>query len=122
MAKFADDNIMDAGFTAMKSAVVREAVCSSQPATYSAIAAARLAEATLTSADMVIADGTTSGRKVTVAAKSGVSITASGTATHVVLHDNSSKIWLVTTVASQALTSGGTVDIGSWSDEIADPS
>lgn len=121
MAKAVDNTVLDAALGVVDNAI-RMAVCSSEPANYAAIAAATLAQATVSGADFTIADGDTSGRKVTVAAKSGVSITASGTATHIVLHDNSSTRLYVTTCASQALVSGGTVDIGSWKIEIADPS
>lgn len=121
MAKAVDNTVLDAAFGIVDNAI-RMAVCSSEPANYAAIAGVTLAQATMAGGDYTIADGDTSGRKVTVAAKSGVSITASGTATHIVLHDNSSTRIYVTTCASQALTSGGTVDIGSWKIEIADPS
>lgn len=120
MAKVVDNSVLDGAFAIVDNAI-REAVCSAQPANYAGIAAVTLAQATVASGDFTVADGTTSGRKVTVAAKTGVSITASGTATHIVLHDNSSVMLFVTTCASQALVSGGTVDIGSWVDEIADP-
>jgi hypothetical protein len=120
MAKVVDNSVLDAAFGIVDNAI-RMAVCSAQPANYAGIAAVRLAEATVAGGDFTIADGTTSGRKVTVAAKSGVSITASGSATHIVLHDNSAVMQYVTTCTTQALVSGGTVDIGSWAIEIADP-
>lgn len=121
MAKAVDNTVLDAAFGIVDNAT-RMAVCSSEPATFAAIAGVTLAQATMTGGDFTIADGDTSGRKVTVAAKTGVSITASGSATHVVLHDNTATRIYVTTVPSQTLTSGGTVDIGSWKIEIADPS
>jgi hypothetical protein len=120
MAKAVDNSVLDAAFGIVDNAI-RMRVCSGQPANYAGIAAVTLATATVAAGDFTIADGDTSGRKVTVAAKSGVSISASGTATHVVLDDNSSTLFYVTTVTSQPLTSGGTVDIGSWKIEIADP-
>ncbi|WP_372594894.1 hypothetical protein [Actinotalea sp.] len=120
MAKAVDNTVLDGAFAIVDNAI-RMAVCSAEPANYAGIAAVTLATATVSGADFTVADGDTSGRKVTIAAKSGVSITASGTATHIVLHDNSSTRLYVTTCPSQALVSGGTVDIGSWKIEIADP-
>lgn len=120
MAKKVDNTVLDGAFAIVDNAI-RMAVCSSEPANYAAIAAATLAQATVSGADFTAADGDTSGRKVTVAAKTAISITSSGTATHVVLHDNSSVLLYATTCTSQALVSGGTVDIGSWKIEIADP-
>lgn len=120
MAKVVDNTVLDAAFGIVDNAI-RMAVCSAQPANYAGIAAVTLAQATVAPGDFTIADGTTSGRKVTVAPKTAVSITASGSATHVVLHDNVSVMQYVTTCTTQALVSGGTVDIGSWAIEIADP-
>lgn len=82
-----------------------------------------LATTTLTAGDgagdYVIADGTT-GRKVTVAQQENISITATGTAKHVVLSVGG-VIKLTTTCTDQVLTAGGTVTIPAFSDTIADP-
>lgn len=84
-----------------------------------------LANVTLTAGDgngdYTIADGTTSGRKITVAEQADVSITGSGTAKHIVLSLGGT-ILLTTTCTDQVLTSGGTVTIPAFVDEIADPS
>lgn len=121
MAKFVADAVMDAALDKVITCT-RETVTSSQPANYAGIAAVTLAQKTgLTSGSYTKADGTTSGRKVTVAAASAVSITASGTATHVCLDDGTTLL-AVTTCTSQALVSGGTVDIPAFAYEIADAS
>ena len=70
--------------------------------------------------DYTIAAGDTSGRKVTMAAKAGVSITGTGTALHVVL-SLAAVIKDITTCTSQVLTSGGTVDFPAWDHEVLDP-
>ena len=102
---------------------INQTVCSAEPANYAGISAVDLATVTLTAGDgngdYVIADDT-SGRKVTVAAQNGVSIIASGTATHIA-YDDGSTLLAVTTCTSQALTSGGTVDVPSHKFAIADP-
>lgn len=83
-----------------------------------------LANVTLTAGDgngdYVIADGDTSGRKITVSQQADIPITATGTALHVVLSLGGT-IKLTTTCTSQALTSGGTVTVPAFKDEIADP-
>jgi len=94
---------------------------------YAGIAAVELASHAMTEGDgggdYTIADGDSSGRKLTVTAQSGVSVTATGTATHVVLADDvGSELLYVTTCTSQALTSGGSVDVPAFDIEIADPS
>lgn len=94
-------------------------VCSAEPANYAGIAAVMLAQQSI-SGSYTKANGDTSGRKNTVPAQTGVTITNSGMATHVVISNGSSTMYLVTTCTSQALTSGGTVDIAAFDHEIAD--
>ena len=75
-------------------------------------------------ADFTKANGDTSGRKVTVAAQSGVLIDASGTANHIALvRVGDSTLLYVTTCTSQALTAKGsnTVNFPAWDIEFADP-
>lgn len=83
-----------------------------------------LANVTLTAGDgngdYVIGEGDTNGRKVAIAEQAAISITATGTALHVV-GSVAGTILLTTTCTSQALTSGGTVTVPTFDDEIADP-
>ena len=71
--------------------------------------------------DYTIADGDVSGRKVTMAQKTGVTITGSGTALHVVL-SLAAVIKDITTCTSQVLTAAGTVTFPAWDHEVLDPS
>lgn len=122
MAKATPDAVLDT-FLAKVATATRQVVCSGQPANFAGIAAVTLASVTLTAGDgngdYVIADDT-SGRKVTVGAQSGVSVSASGTATHVSLDDGTNLIQ-VTTCTSQALTSGNTVNVPAYKVSISDP-
>jgi hypothetical protein len=125
MPKVAPDAVMDAAFDYIDQADVLR-VCStldSSP-THAEIVTATLASVAITpDTDFTKADGDTSGRKVTVAAKSGVSVTASGDANHIALTTTSgSVVRYVTTCTTQTLTSGNTVNIPAWDIEIADPS
>ena len=120
MAKATPDAILDAMADAIIAAITTEVVCSGQPANFAGIAAVTLASVAVTGGTLTKADGDTNGRKVTIPQKSSVSITASGTATHVVLASGSVLLY-VTTCTSQALTSGGTVTIPAWDIEVADP-
>lgn len=123
MAKTVHSDVLDGALNILKNNVTRMTACSAQPTTYTeANATYALANVTLASGDFTLAAGDTSGRKVTVAAKTGVSVSSSGTVTHVALLDvTNSKLLLVTTTTSQGVSSGGTVDFGSWKDEIATP-
>jgi len=119
MAKQVADAVLDAALTEIATST-RLVVCSGEPANFAGISAVTLASVTVDGADFTIANGTTSGRKTTVAEQASVSISASGDATHVALDDGTS-LQYVTTAPSQALTSGGTVTVAAWEIEIADP-
>jgi hypothetical protein len=96
-------------------------ICSAQPTTRTeAVTTYALADVTLSGGDFTKANGDTSGRKVTVGAKSGVTVDSSGTATHVAISDGSNLI-LVTTCTSQALTAGNTANIPAFKYESTDP-
>jgi hypothetical protein len=125
MAKTVHDDVLDGALNIIKNNCTRQVACSAQPTTYTeANATYALADITVDSADFTAANGDTSGRKLTVAAQTGVLIDASGTATYIALLDvANSKLLYVTTCTSQALTANGsnTVNFPAWDLEIADP-
>jgi D-arabinose 5-phosphate isomerase GutQ len=123
MTKQADNAFYAGAFSWLSTNSIRMTACSAAPANYAGIAAVALATATVAGGDFTVGAGDVSGRKVTVAAKSGVTIDSSGTATHVVLHDNDAILGYVTECDSLVLTSGGgnTVSFPAWDIEIAAP-
>lgn len=125
MAKTVHDDVLDGALNIIKNNCTRQVACSAQPTTYTeGNATYALADVTLASTDFTHANGDTSGRKTTVAAKSGVLIDTTGTATHIALLDvANSKLLYVTTCTSQALTANGsnTVNFPAWDIELADP-
>jgi len=126
MPKLAHDDFQDAALNVLKNNVTRQVACSSEPTTFAeANATYALADVTMATGDFTIANGDTSGRKVTMAAKSGVLIDTSGTALWCALLDvTNSKLLYRTTITSQALTANGTntVNFPAWDVEIPDPS
>ena len=120
MAKWQNDLMLDAALDYVAGSTFAVA-CSAQPANYAGIAAVALADVALTGGDFTKANGDASGRKTTVAAKSGVTIDTSGTATHIALHDGTT-LRYVTTCTSLALTAGAgnTVNFPAWKIELAD--
>lgn len=127
MAKAAEDAFIDGSLLILKNTATRMTVCSAQPTgstppTVANINTVRLAEVVMATGDFTIANGDTSGRKVSMTAKTGLPITGAGTqnATHVVL-DNGTSMLYCTTCTSQALTNGNTVNVPLWKVEIADP-
>ena len=121
MPKLASNDVLD-GSLVVASGATRMVAVTGQPASFSAANAGKLAEAVLTSGDFALAAGDISGRKVTVAAKTGLAVIAAGTADHVALLDVAgSRLLYVTTCPAQALVSGGTVSIAAWAIEIGAP-
>src|SRR5919106_2381863 len=111
MGKAAPDATIDAMFDYIDQSTIMH-VCSAEPANYAGIAAVSLADVAMTvdTGDFTKANGDSSGRKVTVAAKNGVPVDVSGTASHIVLaRVADSTLRYVTTCPNQALTALNTV-------------
>lgn len=125
MAKATPDAVLDKILDEISTAT-RQLACSAQPTTYTeANSTYALADVTMAGGDFSKANGDTSGRKVTMGAKSSVLIDATGTATHIALvRVSDSTLLYVTTCTSQSLTANGsnTVNFPAWDVEIADPS
>lgn len=123
MAKSVHNDVLDGAHNIIKNNCTRMTVCTTEPTTYAqANTNNMLASVTMASGDFTAADGDVNGRKLTIAAKTGVSISVSGTAQHIALLDvANSKLLYVTTCTSQPLTAGNTVNFPSWKIELADP-
>lgn len=124
MAKAIPDAILDKTLDEIATAT-RMILCNAQPTTYTeANATFALSDVTLAGGDFTKANGDTSGRKVTIAAKTGVLIDTSGTGNHIALvRVSDTTLIYVTTCASQGVTANGsnTVNFPAWDVEIADP-
>jgi hypothetical protein len=109
MAKSVHNDVLDAALNHIKTNATQVVLCSGEPASFAGIAAVALADVAVDSSDWTgPADGDTSGRKLT------------GTGTHLAVA-TASVLLYVTTTSSTAVAGGGTVDIGTWKIEIADP-
>ena len=125
MGKVATNAAIDGGLNYIQQNAKRLFVCTTnEPASYadaSETTAYMLAQSTgITSASFTIGNGDSSGRKITVAQQSSLSILASGTAGHIAVCSTDALI-IITTCTTQALTTGGTATVPAWDDEIADP-
>lgn len=88
MTKLAHDDMIDGALNIVKNNANLMAACIKQPSTREeAVSTYALADAAMASGDFTLADGDTSGRKATVAAKNGVPVDATGMATHIALCD-----------------------------------
>ncbi len=119
MAKFTDNTVLDAALNEIATSTAMH-LCSAQPANHAGIAAVSLADVTMAGGDYTNSDQTPDGRKVTVAAKSGVTVDASGTGNHIAF-TNGSVLKHVATCDAIAVTSGGTVDFPTLDIDFRDP-
>ena len=122
MAKSVNDLVLDQALNYIKSNADLMTLCNAEPTTLTeAVTTFALADVAMATGDYTIANGDTNGRKVTVAAKAGVTVDTTGTGNHVALVDNTTALLYVTTCGAQAVGAAGTVEFGTWDIEIADP-
>ena len=124
MGKSQNDLMLDAAFNWIRAQVTQLTVCNAEPTTYAEAASTfTLAAVAITSTDTSLAAGDSSGRKMVVASQTGLTVDVTDTADHVALIGSTdSVLLLVTTVTTQALTTGNTVSVPTWDDEIGDAS
>lgn len=121
MAKAAPNNTIDAELDYIAASDTLY-VCSGEPANFAGIAAVTLASVAVASGDFTKADAAGGGRQLTIAAKNGLTASASGTATHIVLAKASDSTYrYATTCTAQGITSGNSVNVPSWVITVGDP-
>lgn len=121
MAKAAHDDVTDAYLEEILNNANSLCACSAQPTTRTeAVSTYMLATVAVTSGDFTVADAASGGRKVTISAKSGITISNNGTLTHLAIVDNS-KLYFVTTTNSQDLVAGNLLNVPSWTITVGDP-
>lgn len=102
---------------------LKQVICSAEPTSFTeANTTVKLGEVAVASGDFTKSTVNTADRKLTVAQKTGATISASGTATHVaLLNTDTSELLYVTTITTQAVTSGNTATINSWGITLPQP-
>ena len=124
MASIAD-YVLDAALSKLDTEANRVDICSSEPTTYTAATSTASLGNTTSITISAPTNGDTSGRKVTLSAISGASVTGTGTATHFAISDTSNSRLLATGSLSgggQSVTSGNTFSLTAVDVEIPDPS
>lgn len=121
MGKWVAPDVLD-GALQVISGATRMVALAGPPASYGAAVSGKLAEVVLGAGDFDFGPGDVSGRKVTIASKDGVAVTAEGTATHVALLDTGgARLLYVTTCPNQVLLAGSELNFEGWSVEIGAP-
>ncbi len=122
MAKAVNTDVLDAAIAVVRSAT-RMVALAAQPADYPTATSQALATVTMAAVDFLAPyAGLIDGRRTTVGAKSGVAVSAAGTAAYVALTDpGTSRLLYVTTCPAQTLALGGTVSFSAWDVEFGNP-
>ncbi|RMF17623.1 MAG: hypothetical protein D6757_01015 [Alphaproteobacteria bacterium] len=128
MPKSVSDAVLDAALDVIASGCDLMTLTEGEPLSFAEANTAKsaagrmLASFAMTAADFAISDGLTSGRRVSVAAKTDAPVGDSGTADHVALLDTvNGRLLFVTTMTSQVLTAGNLASTSAFDIEIRDP-
>ena len=118
------DRVLDNGLTVLDTEASRVDITSQEATTYAEATSTYTLGNTTSISISAPADRTGGGRKVTLSAVSGASVTCTGTATHYAITDVSNTRLLVTgsLTASQSVTSGNTFSLDALDIGIPDPS
>lgn len=119
------DRVYDFGLDVLDNEANRVDICSSEPTTYTAATSTASLGNTTSITISAPTNGDTSGRKVTLSAITGASVTGTGTASHFAITDTTNSRLLATGALSgggQSVTSGNTFSLTAVDIEIPDPS
>lgn len=108
---FIADRVLDNGLAVLDVEATHFHICSAEPTTYTqAITTFGLGNRSLTAGDITLGAGSPNGRQANLLALSGGTVTASGTATHYAVVDqtNSRLLSAGALSASQVVTAGNT--------------
>lgn len=122
MAKYCNPDIIDGALNVIKNNANLMIICSAQPTTRTeAVSTYALADVAMTGTDFTLANGDVNGRKLTVAAKAGITVDAVGQATHIALVDGTRLLYVTTCTAQQLAAIGNLVNCPAYDIEINNP-
>ena len=128
MGKSLNDLVFDEGLEYLETNGNLLVLCDGEPSSYAdattdlGSGGYALGEIVINSADFTIANGTVSGRKITVGQQTGITVDVTGEVDHIAIVDTSgTDLLLVTTVTAQNLTAGNTATVNAFKLEMADP-
>lgn len=120
MAKSISDTVYDAALDRLALANTVH-FCAGQPSSYAEVLSNSLGSVSIDTTDFSNANGDTSGRKATIAAQTGITITQTNTLDHIALVDSAQILLAVTTHAATAVTSGDSRNSAAFDLELRDP-
>lgn len=121
MAKWCNDDILDAALDEIANNCNLMTVCNAMPTTRAeAVVTYAIADVAMAAGDFAKNDGDASGRKLTIAQKDWVEIDVSDTGVYIALVD-AARLLYVVPCTPVALTAGEFWSVPSWEIEIRDP-
>lgn len=120
MTKFATPATIDGGLDKIMT-FTTEVLCAGYPTNFADIATKKLASTSLISSNFWKDNEIPSGRRVHIASKLNVPITASGTADHCVIHDGVDYYVTECSPLSLVMNGANTVDIPDWTISVSVP-
>ena len=115
------DDVFDGGLNEIKDNANLLTICSSAPTTRTeAVTTYALADQALVGGDFTLADGTVSGRKLTLSEFNDVPVDTTGTGTHAAIVDGT-RLLVVTEITSLAMLDTEEIDIPEIRIEFRDP-
>ena len=119
MPKYTHPDVFDGGLNIIKNNATNQIICSDCPTTRAEALSLALVTVSMASGDFTVQNGDVSGRKITVAQKSGT-VGVTGTAQWSALIDGT-RLLHVTSCAAQSLYSGNPVTLPAWDYEMRQP-
>jgi hypothetical protein len=120
MAKWCNNELLDAMFDEIISTCTTQLMCSGQPTDRATALSSALATIAVTGSDFSKSNSFTSGRTLTVSGHSGVAVSGDGTIDHCALID-ATRLLYITTVTPQAVLTGNEIKTPAWTITLEDP-
>lgn len=121
MAKWCNDDVLDAALDEIADNCNLMTVCNAQPTTrVEAVVTFALGDVAMVAGDFTIGNGDTSGRKLTIGQKDWMEIDVSDTGIYIALVD-AARLLYVVPCTSVSLTAGEFWSVPAWEIEIRDP-
>lgn len=112
------DAVLDASLQHIIDNTDRQVAVSADPVNFAGVAAVTLMESPMVTGDFSIAAGLISGRRLLIGAKTNITPTAAGTATHIALvDDTNSRINLMVPIGPTPLSTSVNSDFAPWEHE-----
>ncbi len=120
MAKFCADSVLDAALTKIATST-QLLLLPSQPSSLVDAQNIKLGSASMSSGNFSIGAGSSAGRRKVTVGERTITVSGTGTVTHLGLVTGSELLYVTLSQASQAVSAGGTIVVAAWDVEFWQP-